>query len=414
MIEALKGLLKIESIADHGRDGYPYGPGPAAALDYVLQLCDSMGFRTKNAEGRYGYAEIGEGEALIGILCHLDVVPAGEGWHYPAFDGTVEDGRLYGRGTLDDKGPAVANIFAMKDLLNSGVELNKRIRLIFGQTEENGDWYDMDAYKEAEQLPDCGYTPDGDFPAIYVEKGIMLITLTMDLAESGFAALSAGSVPNMVPDHCKAVTSDGETFETRGKAAHGSAPWAGENALTKMMEQLTDKAPFAKMYMDLLGYDVYGGGFSCDFSDEASGRLSVNCGLVKVDEEEGRISVYLDIRHPVSVPVEQITEVVKKAAEPYGASAACVHTMPPVYLDKEGPVMNCLLSAYREVTGDMSQPLIIGGGTYARAMDNIIAFGPNFPDHENREHKEDEYILLEDFYALREIYRKALKGLLRL
>ncbi len=410
MIEALKGLLKIESVAEHGKDGYPYGPGPAAALDYVLQLCSSLGFRTENADGKYGYAEIGEGEELIGILCHLDVVPAGKGWNYPPFDGTLCDGRLYGRGTLDDKGPAIANIFAMKDLLDSGKPLNKRIRIIFGQTEENGDWYDMEAYKEHEELPVCGYTPDGDFPAIYVEKGLMLVTVTADLEGSGLRELSAGNAPNMVPDFCRAVTDDGIEYETGGKAAHGSAPWAGENALTKMMEQLAGESAFAKMYMDLIGYDVYGGGISCDFSDEESGRLSLNCGLVKV--EDGKLSVYLDIRYPVSCSPEQITENIRRAAEAYGAEAECIHVKSPVYLDKDGPVMRCLLSAYREVTGDMSEPLIIGGGTYARAMDNIIAFGPNFPDHENREHKENEYILTEDFLALREIYRKALENLL--
>ncbi|MGN0658275.1 MAG: Sapep family Mn(2+)-dependent dipeptidase [Emergencia sp.] len=411
MIEALKGLLEIESIADHGRDGYPYGPGPAEALDYVLKLCESMGFATKNADGKYGYAEIGQGDELIGILCHLDVVPAGNGWNYPPFAGTVDHGRLYGRGALDDKGPAVANIFAMKDLLDSGRPLNKRIRIIFGQTEENGDWYDLDAYKASEELPSYGYTPDGDFPAIYVEKGILLIKLSMDLADSGFISLEAGKVPNMVPDVCRAVTASG-TYETSGKAAHGSAPWSGENALTKMMEKLEEEAPFARMYMELIGYDVFGEKLGIRCSDEESGELSLNTGMVKL--EDGKLSLYLDIRHPVTISRGTILDLVSLAAAPYGASAETVHYMKPVYLDRKSPVMNCLLSAYQSVTGDQSEPLIIGGGTYARSMDNIIAFGPTLPGHENREHKEDEYILLEDLEALREIYRRAMEGLLEL
>lgn len=417
MIEALKGLLEIESIADHGKEGYLYGPGPAAALEYVLELCEKFGFRTKNADGKYGYAEIGSGEDLIGILCHLDVVPAGEGWHYPPFAGTLVPGkegegdRLYGRGALDDKGPAIANIFAMKDLLESGMPLNKRIRIIFGQTEENGDWYDLDAYKEAEELPDYGYTPDGDFPAIYVEKGILLVTLSMALSTSGFSSLSAGSAPNMVPDLCTAVLAGEEAvLESRGKAAHGSAPWEGENALTKMMQELAGRAPFAAMYMDLIGDKTDGTGLGCDFSDEDSGKLTLNAGMAKVVDDE--VTVYLDIRYPVSVSLEKIEKEISRAAETYGAVSQVLHQMEPVYLDRKGPVMHCLLSAYREETGDDTEPLIIGGGTYARAMDNIIAFGPNFPNHENREHKEDEYILKEDFFALREIYRKALLGLL--
>lgn len=412
MIDELKKLLSIQSIAAHGQDGFPYGPGPAKALDYVLGLCESMGFRTVNADGKYGYAEIGEGNEIIGILCHLDVVPAGEGWTYPPFKGTEADGRIYGRGAMDDKGPAVANIFAMKDLAESGIPLNKRIRIIFGQSEENGDWFDLDAYKEKEELPNCGYTPDGDFPAIYAEKGILLLSLSMGLNESGFSELAAGSVPNMVPEKCRAMLASGKVCETYGKSAHGSAPWEGENALTKMMEQTAEEASLASIYMDLIGYDVYGEKLGCAFEDEASGKLSVNTGLVKIENE--RISLYLDIRYPVTMEKEKLIESIRRKAEPYGLEVKQAHHMQPVYMEKQGAVMDCLLSAYRKVTGDLSEPIVIGGGTYARAMENIIAFGPTISGHENREHKSDEYIMIEDLKLLRKVYRNALEELLRL
>ena len=121
MIAALTELLSIESVSGSGDEKYPYGAGPAMALKYTLALCRRMGFRTKNADGRYGYAEIGSGPELIGILAHLDTVPAGSGWTYPPFAGTLSEGRLYGRGAQDDKGPVIACIYAMKELLDSGV-----------------------------------------------------------------------------------------------------------------------------------------------------------------------------------------------------------------------------------------------------------------------------------------------------
>lgn len=412
MIKVLKDLLSIQSIAEPGKEGFPYGPGPAAALDYVLRLCEGMGFRTVNADGKYGYAEIGTGDEIIGILCHLDVVPAGEGWTYPPFAGTEADGKIYGRGAMDDKGPAVANIFAMKDLVQSGIPLNKRIRIIFGQSEENGDWFDLDVYKEKEELPDYGYTPDGDFPAIYAEKGILLLSMSMGLEESGFSELSAGSVPNMVPEKCRAVLTEGGIYETCGKAAHGSAPWEGENALSKMMEKTAGEAPLAGKYMELIGYDVYGEKLGCAFSDDVSGRLSVSTGLVKTEGD--RIEIYLDIRYPVTMEKEKIVEDIRRTAVPYGLKIRQVHHMRPVYMEKRGKVMDCLLSAYRKATGDLSDPIVIGGGTYARAMENIIAFGPTISGHENREHKSDEYILTEDLNLLRKIYKDALEELLRL
>ena len=438
MIEKLCGLLEFKSVADRSQEepGRPYGREVTGALEYMLDLCGSFGFRTKNADGRYGYAEIGQGDELIGILCHLDVVPEGKGWKYPPFSGTLvnqADGeRLYGRGALDDKGPAIASVYAMKDLLQSGRPLNKRIRIIFGQTEENGEWDDIADYAANEELPDYGFTPDGDFPAIYAEKGLMVIKLAMPLAGSGFISVHGGSAPNMVPDQCVAVTEAG-AFETTGRSTHGSTPWDGENAITKMMEHLaaideesdgesggeTDgkadgkagSVPLANIYMETIGHCFHGEKAGCDFEDEKSGKLSVNAGLIRVEEteEEEKICLYLDIRYPVTFDGLQVAAAVAERMKPFGIEADMIHHMEPVYMDKNGPVMARLLAAYREFTGDDSEPLLIGGGTYARSMPNIIAFGPNFPGHPCPEHQENEYILTEDLLMLRKIYRRALE-----
>ena len=417
MIKHLQELLSIESVANHGEEGTLYGVGPAKALDYMLTLCRQLGFRTKNAEGRYGYAEIGEGEEIIGVLGHLDVVPAGNGWDYPPFAGTVDGGRLYGRGSLDDKGPMLISVYAAHDLAQEyaekGKAMNKRIRLIFGQTEENGDWYDMEAYVAEEEKVSCGFTPDGDFPAIYCEKGILVMDWVLPQAGSGLRSGCGGTAPNVVPDSCSAVTEDGAAYETTGKTGHGSAPWNGVNAITAMMKLLAEKGvPVAKAYMALLGEDVYGETLGIACSSEASGRLSVNVGKLRV--ENGEVRITIDIRYPEDVDVDALMEKIRGTVAAYGFTIPPVHPMHPVYLNKNGPVMQRLLQAYRDETGDFSEPLAIGGGTYARAMDNIIAFGPNFPGEENLEHQGNEYITLANMERLRRIYREALRSLLEM
>lgn len=199
-LTALKGLMSIESVALVDADEkHPYGTAPAKALDYVLNLCAQLGIPTVNRDGKVAWAEIGSGDEIVGILGHLDVVPVGDGWvHDPK--GEVCDGRLYGRGAADDKGPTLAALFAMKDLMDSGVPLKRRVRLIFGQCEEVGGWDDMAYYVANETLPVYGFTPDADFPAIYGEKGILNYELSMPLSESGLLSAEGGDAGNMVPD----------------------------------------------------------------------------------------------------------------------------------------------------------------------------------------------------------------------
>ena len=234
MKRSLRELCRIESVAGIDvSDDAPYGAGCAQALDYALELCRRLGFETKLCENhRYGWAQIGTGETVVGILAHLDVVPAGSGWSHPAYDLSEENGRLYGRGVSDDKGPIIACIYAMKDILDAGLPLKRRVRIIFGQSEESGDWDDMAYYREHEELPVFGFTPDADFPAIYGEKRLLNYKLTMPLEESGLLDIRGGSASNVVPDHCEArLLIDGHEscISASGKASHASTPEDGEN-----------------------------------------------------------------------------------------------------------------------------------------------------------------------------------------
>lgn len=415
--DALLGLLAIDSVAmTDASEEHPYGSGPAAALDYVLKLCDEIGIRTERRGNKIAWAQIGEGEEIVGILGHLDVVPAGEGWtHDPK--GEICGDRIYGRGTADDKGPTMAALFAMKELQDAKTPLKRRVRLIFGQSEETASWDDLAWYREHEQLPVFGFTPDADFPAIYGEKGILHFTLTLPLSETGLRVIEGGDAPNMVPGWCRAETagSPGKAYSATGRPAHASTPEKGENAIGRLIEELAAdgiQSSLTEFYCARIAGDTTGTKMGCGFSDEQSGHLTLNAGTIRTDGDLVKLSI--DIRYPVTYTGRQVTEVIEAAAAPYGIAVACVEDNPPIYMDKNGAVIQTMLSVYREVTGDPSEPAVIGGGTYARSMPGIVAFGPMQPGREGTEHQKDEYMLLEDLYQAKEIYRRTIERLANL
>ena len=412
MIAALRDLVRINSVA--GVDvtpAAPYGKGAAQALESTLALCESLGMRTVNRDGQVGWAEIGEGDEMVGILVHLDVVPAGEGWDYPAYDLTETDGRLYGRGVTDDKGPAIASIYAMKDILDSGVQLKRRIRIIFGQSEETGVWQDMEWYKAHEELPVFGFTPDADFPAIYGEKGILCMEVSLPDSATALEYIEGGDASNMVPGWCRAAL-NGKDYETVGRAAHASTPEDGDSAITKMMALLAEEIPadpLVSFYQKYVGSALNGENMGCALEDNKSGKLTMNVGTIRMRGD--RIVMEIDVRNPVTFAPEAVIGPVEKAAAEFGLAVTVTENTAPVYMDKDGTVIRSLLEVYRAATGDDSGPTVIGGGTYARAMENIVAFGPMIPGRELTEHQKNEYILREDLCKIREIYRAAMERL---
>ena len=413
MTDALSGLLSIESVAEDGNGDAPFGEGCREALDYMLGLCERFGFRTKRCGNLLGWAEIGEGDELIGILVHLDVVPAGSGWDYPAFGLTVVDGKLYGRGISDDKGPAMMCVFAMKELLDSGVKLNRRIRIIFGLTEERGEWRDMKYYRETEELPTFGITPDASFPAVYGEKGILVLKLKTPLDGSGFDEIAGGTAHNVVPDSCKAKVG-GREYTSVGKSAHGSVPSKGINAILKLMGDVNSTCPgkLSRFFVEKFGETTDGSLIGCNFSDEQSGALTLNVGVIEVVGDN--IEITVDIRYPVTYKGSDIMAIVTKTAAEYGIVCELDEDKAPVYMDTNGPLITALTSVYREETGDDTEAFVMGGGTYARAMSNIVAFGPLFPMSPETEHQKNEYMLEEEFELAYRIYCKALRRMLEI
>ena len=413
----LDGLLRIPSVTEQGDEQYPFGKNCADALDYTLALCEKYGFRTKKCGNMLGYAEIGEGEEMIGILAHLDVVPEGAGWDYPAFALTrvTVDGeeRLIGRGVLDDKGPAMMCIYAMRVLANAKIPLKRRVRIIFGLTEEAGEWRDMEYYKQTEELPTFGFTPDANFPCGYGEKGISVFELKMPLSVAGIDAVSGGQAHNMVPDACE-CTVGGDKISATGVSVHGSTPALGVNAIIECMKAVNEKSPCAlsEFIVKKFGKECDGAGLGVNSSDSESGALTLNLGVIEIRGDE--VVMTIDIRYPVTKKYDAILTMLRASCAQYGVSVTALENKSPVYMDRNGALIKTLHEAYCDVTGDDTEPFTMGGGTYARAMPNIVSFGPVMPGCEETAHQKNEYITVDNVDKAVRIYAQTLLRLMEI
>ncbi len=411
----LDGLLKIPSVMKEGEGEYPFGKDCADALSYVLTLCDSFGFRTKKCGNMLGYAEIGEGEEMIGILAHLDVVPAGSGWDYPAFSLTREtvcgEERLIGRGVADDKGPAMICIYAMKALLDSGMPITKRVRIIFGLAEEAGDWADMKYYRENEELPTFGFTPDASFPVGYAEKGIAVFELKMPLSLAGIDSVAGGNAHNMVPDYCE-CTVGGKKYTANGVSAHGSTPHLGKNAIASVMNEINEASPCAisEFIVKRIGEACDGSGLGISSRDKASGELTFNLGVIEVCGDY--VVMTVDIRYPVTKSYDSIVTMLSANCKQYGVTVTPAEHKLPVHIDRDGKLITTLTDVFNTVTGLDEKPFSMGGGTYARAMPNIVSFGPIMPGAAETAHQKNEYVTAKDVDTAFRIYAQALLHLM--
>lgn len=421
LLACLQENLRIPSVDGTPSEGAPYGIAVRQSLDHVLETAKSMGFRTCNVDGHVGWCEYGEGEEMIAVLGHLDVVPAGDGWSFDPWGGEIKDNRIFGRGTMDDKGPSIAALFALEALRDSGLPLKRRIRLIFGCNEETGAT-DVGYYLEhGGEIPVMGFTPDAEFPVINGEKGIINATCSKSFTQTGnlkLISISGGTAPNVVPNYAKAelacskelaekiaakemekvsftITDAGVLVEAFGENAHGSTPWLGENAIGRLILALNtlpfegELAEMIAFLSEKLGMDTVGKASGIYLHDELSGDLSFNWGVLNANDS--CLSLIVNYRYPVTFSFEDCGPAFQTLFEKAGFDVTQEHDE-KLYIPADSELVKTLLKVYKDHTGIDGKPVCIGGGTYAKCLPNILAFGPIFPGDEVREHKPDEFM----------------------
>ena len=422
LLACLQENLRIPSVEEPAADGAPYGIACRKSLDHVLKAAADLGFRTENVDGHMGWCEYGEGQEMIAVLGHLDVVPAGDGWSFDPWGGEIKDDRIFGRGTMDDKGPSIAALFALAALRDSSLPIQRRIRILFGCNEETGA-RDVKYYlAKGGEIPVMGFTPDAEYPVINGEKGIINVTYGRNYVQSGeltLVSINGGTAANVTPAAASATLAcsaemaakltamtfpkvtitavdGGIQVDTEGVSAHGSTPWQGENAIGRLMIAL-DAMPFEGEVKDWihflatrLGMETNGKAAGIYLYDEVSGELTVNWGTLHADDKS--LSMVINYRYPVTKEYTDCAPTFDALFAAAGFEKVKEAAKEKLYIPADSELVKILLKVYKEHTGIDGKPVCIGGGTYAKSLPNILAFGPIFPGDEVQEHKPDEFI----------------------
>ncbi len=417
-IKTLQNWIKIKSVKTNPEENMPFGKGIYDMLNLALSDGEKLGFTTVNYDNYVGEITFGEGDDKDGlaILCHLDVVPEGElsFWKYPPYEGVIDNGGIYGRGVIDDKGPAVLCLYALKELKDNGFKPSKKIKLILGCDEESG-WACMDYYNKVAVMPDVGFTPDGDFPVIYGEKGLIPYKYFTNLSEN-ILDIKGGDRVNVVCDKASVTLKNytektveiasafggkiiDNSFIFEGRTAHGSTPENGDNAIKKMLAFLVevgefDSVLYQNLFEDKLNFSI--------IKDE-TGILTFSPNVIKIID--GKIVILVDSRHPCTYTIDQIKPLLEKV----GNGEMLSYTK-PLIVDKESKLVKTLVGIYNEYNNCNKQPLAIGGGTYAKVMKCGVAFGPCEMDM-NIAHMQNEGISLDYLKKCYEMYKEAIKRL---
>lgn len=420
MLDSIRESVAICSVRGEPEPDAPYGREVKKALDHALALGERMGFKTGNIDNRVGYVEYGDGEEMAAVLGHVDVVPLGEGWNYDPLGCEVHDGKMYGRGVQDDKGPTIGAIYALKAIKELGLPIDRRIRVMFGCDEENGSSCVEHYIKAGGELPTIGFTPDAEFPVIFCEKGQSFWDVTKKVEEPSAVrvlSIEGGEAKNVVTPKCtleaegELVVEEKEYITVRkeggrtivtaeGVSAHGSTPEQGENAVIRLFDALKgndfggDLQKMIDFIMEKIGWETNGESLGICYEDEETGNTTVNLGVIKCDEK--KLSFSLDIRYPKNAAEETVLGSVKEKLADYGLEAEVeAHNL--LYVPVDSELVQKLMKVYREQTGDMeAQPIAIGGGTYAKSFHNMVAFGPVFPGEEEVIHAPNEFAVVDN------------------
>ena len=408
MLRDISRLVAINSVEGEAEENAPFGPGPKKALDEILAIAGENGLETVNCENRIGYACIGgKGENYLATITHVDVVPAGDGWKGSPFEMREREGYIIGRGVLDDKGPSIVCLYALKFLKEAGIELKYPVRALFGANEESG-MGDVEYYLANYAAPIFCFSPDADFPLICGEKGIWHGEIISTCAPENIKEIHGGLAVNAVPANCEAVVKfDGELKDTadvtavrceegwklssKGIAGHASTPAGTVNAIGLMIDYILDNGIASaeeKKFLEFAAsvHHAYDGSCAGIAATDPSGLfepLTVVSGMIGI--RDGRFWQSLDSRY---VPSTSGEEIIAKLSEKAGDAAVIVQKSNAVPFCKspDSPEVCACMDAYRSVTGDLkAEPFTIGGGTYARDFPNAVAFGPCHLDRENPE-----------------------------
>lgn len=433
ILNDLNTLLSIESVADSM-------PGECdKALEFVLNKAKEFGLAEERVTQLSGHITLGDSGKLCGVLSHLDVVPAGNGWSVNPFALTQKDGRLYGRGIADDKGAALVSLYCLRALKENGVEGKNTLRVIYGIAEEVG-MEDMDGYFEKMPVPELAFTPDSEYGICFAEKGILQLEVSSKTNNSRIInQFASGKAVNAVPDSACAIidtssydeenlvqlanlsdgsfefknTIDGLMIISRGKAAHACEAEKGYNAAAALVDIIADA--FDKSEIGSLCYfidyainkETNGRSLGLKMSDCVSGALSVNLASLNIDDEYAKAK--FDIRYPVTVNGDAVLSQFKKVADRSDLEVSVINHEKPLYVEKDSELIGLLSETYEAVTGEAPQLYSTGGGTYARKLGNKgVAFGPNFMDDNIRMHNSDESVDENNFFKHAQICLEAM------
>ena len=431
--ELLRRWVQIPSVKGKAEEGAPFGREVRNMLDRAMEDARAMGFEVRDVDGYACDVTLGEAEEKVAVLGHLDVVPAGDGWNYPPFGAEMEEGRVYGRGTGDDKGPSLAGLFAMKAIREAGVPLRRSIRLILGCDEESG-WEDMAYYQTKYPLPEVGFSPDACFPVINTEKGMLHFAFSAPAAEAGLKVLRMqnGERLNVIPGDGWAVLDGDETLMRRvqawgrktglpvtadmredgvwvtakGIGGHSAYPEGRMNAigiLVRLFADLGENGPM-KTLAAAVGTTFDGSGLGCCCEDEISGPLTCNMGLLRL--EDGVWRGTLDLRCPVTADLSELTRQV--TAHLPGFRVELTERKEPHHVPPDSELVCAVLAAYEEETGRKGTPEATGGGTYAKVLKQGVAFGAQFPDQPDLAHQPNEYVEIDRMLLAVKIYANVL------
>lgn len=437
----LQELIQIPSVKSAPTAHAPFGEPIKKALDYFLEKAKDLGFQTRNLDGYAGIVEMGTGVDELGILVHIDVVPPGEvdSWTYAPFSGHIADGSIWGRGTLDDKGPAIAVLYAMKLLQNLSVSWNKRVRLIIG-TDEESTWEDIDYYNKYEKAPTFAFTPDGCFPVTNSEKGIATIRFHKKMdAPSVVSLVKAGEKYNMTPGSATAYLNtnqiDGKKLFERsgpfiqvstdidgnamikavGEDGPSSAPVAEKNAIHILIKKLKQILPETDGFWEVIHFyetfleDTLGSGLGSKVSDEVSGDLTLATCVLEWDGTQA--TCIANVRYPSTYTLQRLSTKWKETLSATSFNWKIIDHKDPIYIPADSTFIQQLLSIYNDYFDSNELPQSIAGGTYARAFPNTVAFGALIPGKPLNAHEVNEHVELSVIRDWINIYAKAIHRL---